>query len=77
MICTAPDRIGADLFANCVLAFDVRTGKRLWHFQTVHHDLWDYDKVNEPKLLTVNHDGKKVDVVAQHERARLSVVLTA
>ena len=37
------DRIGANLFGNCLLALDARTGKRLWHFQTVHHDLWDYD----------------------------------
>ena len=37
------DRKGANLFGNCLLALDARTGKRLWHFQTVHHDLWDYD----------------------------------
>jgi quinoprotein glucose dehydrogenase len=59
------DRIGADLFGNCLLALDARTGKRLWHFQTVHHDLWDYDLVTGPKLLTVRHNGKMVDVVAQ------------
>jgi quinoprotein glucose dehydrogenase len=57
-------RHGANLFANCLLALDARTGKRLWHFQTVHHDLWDYDNANEPKLLTVRHNGKPVDVVA-------------
>ena len=44
---------------------DLRTGKRLWHFQFVHHDLWDYDPTTAPKLLTVQHDGKPVDVVAQ------------
>ncbi len=59
------DRIGANLFGNCLLALDVRTGKRIWHFQTVHHDLWDYDLVTGPKLLTVRHNGKMVDVVAQ------------
>ncbi len=59
------DRIGADLFGDCVLALDARTGKRLWHFQMVHHDIWDYDNPNAPKLLTVQHDGKKVDIVAQ------------
>jgi quinoprotein glucose dehydrogenase len=58
------DRIGADLFGNCLLALDARTGKRLWHFQTVHHDLWDYDPAAAPKLLTVRHDGKRVDAVA-------------
>jgi quinoprotein glucose dehydrogenase len=59
------DRIGANLFGNCLIALDARTGKRLWHFQAVHHDLWDYDLATGPKLLTVKHDGKSVEVVAQ------------
>jgi quinoprotein glucose dehydrogenase len=59
------DRKGANLFGNSLLALDARTGKRLWHFQTVHHDLWDYDLTTAPKLLTVRHNGKPVDVVAQ------------
>ncbi len=59
------DRKGANLFGNCLLALDARTGKRLWHFQTVHHDLWDYDLTTAPKLLTVRHEGKRVDIVAQ------------
>ncbi len=59
------DRKGANLFGNCLLALDARTGKRLWHFQTVHHDLWDYDLTTAPKLLTIRHNGKPVDVVAQ------------
>ncbi len=59
------DRGGANLFANCLLALDARTGKRLWHFQIVHHDIWDYDNPTAPKLLTVRHDGKSVDIVAQ------------
>ena len=58
------DRTGSDLYGNCLLALDARTGKRLWYFQVVHHDLWDYDPTAAPKLLTVQHDGKKVDVVA-------------
>ena len=58
------DRIGSNLFGNCLLALDARTGKRLWHYQTVHHDLWDYDLAAAPQLVTVNHDGKKVDAVA-------------
>src|SRR5437016_10024024 len=58
------DRVGQDLFANCLLALDVRTGKRLWHFQTVHHDLWDMDNVSAPQLVTVQHDGRRVDAVA-------------
>lgn len=59
------DRKGANLFGNCLLALDARTGKRLWHFQTVHHDLWDYDLTTAPKLLTVRRNGKKMDIVAQ------------
>ncbi len=59
------NRHGNDLFANSLLAIDARTGKRLWHFQFIHHDLWDYDTPQAPKLLTVEHDGKPVDVVAQ------------
>ena len=58
------DRAGSGLFGNCILALDARTGKRLWHFQTVHHDLWDYDLTAAPQLITVNHNGKKVDAVA-------------
>ena len=58
------DRHGTNLFANCLLALDVRTGKRLWHFQTVHHDLWDLDNVSAPQLVTVQHDGHRVDAVA-------------
>jgi len=59
------DRTGADLFADCLLALDARTGKRLWHFQMVHHDIWDYDDATAPKLLTVEHNGRPVDIVAQ------------
>jgi len=59
------DRLGADLFGDCLLALDARTGKLLWYFQMVHHDIWDYDNAAAPKLLTVWHDGRKVDAVAQ------------
>jgi quinoprotein glucose dehydrogenase len=59
------DRAGQNLFGNSLIALDARTGKRLWHFQTVHHDLWDYDLASGPKLLTVRHKGRTVDVVAQ------------
>jgi quinoprotein glucose dehydrogenase len=59
------DRTGTNLFGDCLLALDARTGKRLWHFQFVHHDLWDYDPTAAPKLLTIRHGGKLVDVVAQ------------
>jgi len=59
------DRLGNNLFGDCLLALDARTGKRLWHFQDVHHDLWDYDLNSAPQLVTVRHDGKVVDAVAQ------------
>jgi glucose dehydrogenase len=59
------NRHGQNLFGNSLVALDARTGKRLWHFQTVHHDLWDYDLPTAPRLLTVKHDGKTVDAVAQ------------
>jgi len=59
------DRHGADLFGDCLLALDARTGKLIWYFQMVHHDIWDYDNTTAPKLLTLWHDGKKVDAVAQ------------
>lgn len=59
------NRKGDNLFGNSLLALDARTGKRLWHFQIVHHDLWDYDLPVAPKLLTVKHDGKTVEAVAQ------------
>ncbi len=58
------DRIGANLFGNCLLALDARTGKRLWHYQTVHHDLWDYDLTAAPQLITVRRGGRAIDVVA-------------
>ena len=59
------DRAGDNLFGNCLLALDARTGKRLWHFQTVHHDLWDYDLAAAPKLLTVRHERQ----AGRHRRA--------
>lgn len=58
------DREGANLFGNCLVALDARTGKRLWHYQTVHHDLWDYDLSSAPQLLTLKKDGKTIEAVA-------------
>jgi quinoprotein glucose dehydrogenase len=59
------NRKGKNLFGNCLLAIDAATGKLIWHYQLVHHDLWDYDLPAPPNLVTVTHDGKKVDAVAQ------------
>ncbi len=59
------DRLGNDLYANTLLALDATTGKMLWYFQGVHHDMWDRDFPSPPALVTVLHDGKRVDAVAQ------------
>ena len=58
------DRIGANLFGSSIVALDARTGKRLWHFQMVHHDLWDFDNNAAPQLTTIRHNGRSRDVVA-------------
>ena len=59
------NRKGNNLFANSLVALDANTGTRRWHYQLVHHDLWDYDLPAAPKLLTVRHNGRSVDVVVQ------------
>jgi quinoprotein glucose dehydrogenase len=59
------NRKGENLFANCLLALDARNGKRIWHYQMVHHDILDRDPPAPPNLLTVTHNGKKIDAVAQ------------
>ncbi len=67
---TAPDyygahRLGDNLFAESIVALDIATGKRVWHFQTVHHGLWDYDNPAAPNLLDITVDGKRVKALAQ------------
>ena len=59
------DRPGQNLFADCILALDAATGKRLWHFQTIHHDLWDWDLPAQPNLVTVRRNGRNLPAVAQ------------
>ena len=59
------DRKGKNLFGNCVIALDAKTGKLKWYYQTVHHDLWDYDLPAPPNLVTIERNGKKIDAVAQ------------
>ena len=59
------NRIGQNLFANCVMALNAETGEYVWHFQVVHHDLWDYDIPCPPTLVTLVKDGKEIDAVAQ------------
>ena len=59
------DRKGENLFGNCILALNAATGERVWHYQVVHHDIWDYDIPCQPNLVTVKKDGKEIDAVAQ------------
>jgi quinoprotein glucose dehydrogenase len=59
------DRKGQNLFGNSVLALDCETGRRRWHFQTIHHDIWDWDLPAQPALVQVRRDGRLVAAVAQ------------
>ena len=58
-------RVGANLFAESLVCLDARTGERRWHFQTVHHGVWDYDLSAAPNLVTITVDGRRIDAVAQ------------
>lgn len=69
------NRIGQNWFANSVVALDAATGKYKWHYQTIHHDLWDWDLASPPTLGTVMHNGKKVDIVAQASKVGFLYVL--
>jgi quinoprotein glucose dehydrogenase len=59
------NRVGDDLFANCLIALNAETGERIWHFQGVRHDIWDRDFPSPPTLVTVTRGGKEIDAVAQ------------
>lgn len=69
------DRLGDNLFANCVLSLDARTGRRIWHYQTVHHDVWDYDLPAQPALITIRRNGQPRDAVAQVTKTGLLFLL--
>ena len=69
------DRKGSNLYGDSLLALDARTGKYLWHFQDVHHDLWDFDMCSAPQLTTIKHDGKDVEVVAEAGKTGFLYVL--
>ncbi len=69
------DRPGANLYTDSVVALEAKTGARRWHFQTVHHDLWDYDLAAPPVLVTLQRDGKRVDAVAQATKQGFVFVL--
>ncbi|MGZ8518424.1 MAG: outer membrane protein assembly factor BamB family protein, partial [Chitinophagaceae bacterium] len=57
-------RLGDNLYANCLLALDAKTGKRIWHYQYIHHDVWDRDLSSPPALVTINKDGRRIDAAA-------------
>ena len=59
------DRLGDNLFANCLIALNAETGERIWHFQGVKHDLWDRDFPAAPALMTIKREGRDVDAVVQ------------
>ena len=69
------NRIGDNLFADCVLALDARTGRRIWHFQGIRHDVWDLDFPAAPSLVTVTRKGRKVEAVAQISKTGYVFVL--
>ncbi len=69
------DRHGDNLFASSLVALDAKTGKRVWHFQTVRHDMWDRDLPTAPTLVTVKRNGKRIDAVAQITKSGLIYVL--
>jgi len=59
------NRLGDNLFANCLLVLDARTGERVWHYQFVRHDIWDRDLPASPNLVTIERDGEEIPAVAQ------------
>src|SRR6185369_15275061 len=59
------ERLGDNRYANSIVALRASTGKVVWHFQTVHHDIWDYDNASPPALVTVNRGGRATDAVLQ------------
>ncbi|HXB72276.1 MAG TPA: pyrroloquinoline quinone-dependent dehydrogenase [Candidatus Acidoferrales bacterium] len=67
----AGDRKGTNLFSDCVLALKAETGERVWHFQTTHHDTWDYDLPCQPSLITMSQGGRQFDAVAQMSKMGL------
>ena len=69
------DRAGANLFAESIVCLDANTGKMKWHFQTVHHGLWDYDNPAAPNLVTITVNGRRIDAVAQVTKQGFTYVL--
>jgi quinoprotein glucose dehydrogenase len=68
-------RHGDNLFSSSIVCLDVRTGKRLWHFQTVHHDIWDYDNPTTPILVDITVNGRRIEALAQITKQSFTYVL--
>ena len=69
------ERIGDNRYANSIVALRAGTGKVVWHFQTVHHDLWDFDNASPPALVTITKEGRRLDVVLQATKSGQLFVL--
>ncbi len=69
------ERHGDNLFSNCIVALDARTGQRLWHFQNVRHDIWDLDNPAPPNLVTITRDGRRIDAVACVTKTGVTLLL--
>ena len=69
------DRPGANLYGNALVAVDAMTGKLKWYFQTVHHDLWDYDLPPQPTLIDIVKDGRKIPALIQASKMGLVFIL--
>lgn len=68
-------RKGANLYGNCILALDANTGKKIWHYQNIHHDIFDYDNPPAPILATITKNGKEIDVAIQFTKMGLTYIL--
>ena len=66
---------GDNLFATSIIAVDIKTGVRRWHFQTVHHDIWNYDNPTAPNLVDITVDGKKIPALVQTTKQSWAYVL--
>ena len=69
------DRKGEDLYGNCVVALEARTGKLVWYYQLVHHDIWDYDPPAPPALVSIKHDGQEIPALVQVTKMGLVFIL--
>jgi quinoprotein glucose dehydrogenase len=68
-------RLGDNLFGDCVVALDAATGRRLWHFQNVRHDIWDLDNAAPPELVTLTREGRRIDAVTCVSKAGVLILL--